>query len=58
MKRSNLAKAIYDLGKLAFGGVALAQIAKDKLETKTFVAGIAATIAAFIAAWLIDKEDQ
>ncbi len=57
MKRANLAKAIYDLGKLAFGVVVLAQVAKGPFHAWIFVAGCACTAAAFLAAWVIDKED-
>ncbi|RME85932.1 MAG: hypothetical protein D6771_02600 [Zetaproteobacteria bacterium] len=58
MKRANLAKAVYDLGKLSFGGVVLAQIAKGNLDPWIFGAGIASTIAAFVAAWIIDTDER
>ena len=58
MKRANLAKAIYDLGKLSFAALVLGPI----VSTESFhgwlvIGGIACTTMAFTSAWLLDQGD-
>ena len=59
MRRANLAKAIYDLGKLSFGALVLGPVVADgPFHAWVFAAGIACTTATFAAAWLLDKGES
>jgi len=56
-KRANLAKAVYDLGKLAFAALVLGPVmAIGVFHIWVFAAGCVFTATAFLVAWLLDKE--
>ena len=54
--RENLAKAIYDLGKLTFAALVVGQLVTPQgLQRVVFVLGVTFTILAFVIAVIIDK---
>jgi hypothetical protein len=55
-RRENLAKAIYDIGKLAFAALVLGQIiSRESFNAPIFIFGITFVLAAFIFAYTLDK---
>ena len=54
VKRANLAKMFYDMAKVAFAGLVVGGLMRS--STADFAAGIGATIALALTAWIIDKE--
>jgi len=55
-RRENLAKAIYDLGKLVFAVLALGPIVNPEVfNVSIVVVGVIITVALFIWAYLIDQ---
>jgi len=58
LRRANLAKAIYDLGKLAFAALVLSPImAVGSFHVWVFVSGVLFTGISFAFALWLDKED-
>jgi hypothetical protein len=56
-RRENLAKAIYDLGKLAFAALVLGQIiSQEDMNAPIFIFGITFVFATFIFAYTLDKD--
>jgi len=56
-RRASLAKAIYDLGKLAFAALVLGLVmAAGSFYVWVFVSGIVFTAVAFTLAWQLEKE--
>ena len=57
-KRENLAKAIYDIGKLVFAVLALGPIVSPAaFNIGIFSAGIIFTVIIFVSAYVIDRGD-
>ena len=55
-RRENLAKAIYDLGKLGFAVLALGPIVSPGVfNVAIFLAGIIFTALIFVSAYIIDR---
>ena len=58
MRRANLAKAIYDLGKLSFGALVLGPVVADgPFHAWVFAAGVLFTGISFGFALWLEKED-
>ena len=59
MRRANLAKAIYDLGKLSFGALVLGPVVADgPFHAWVLVIGCAFTATAFYTGWILEKESD
>jgi len=59
LRRANLAKAIYDLGKLAFAALVLGPVmAAGAFHVWVSVVGVLFTILAFGLAWRLEKEKR
>ena len=57
-KRENLAKAIYDIGKLVFAVLVLGPIVTpEAFSVAIFSAGIIFTVVTFVSAYVIDRGD-
>jgi len=53
--RENLAKAIYDLGKIAFAALVVGQlVTPEGLQRVVFVLGVAFTVLTFVIAAIVD----
>ncbi len=56
-QRASLAKAVYDLGKLAFAALVLGPVlASGSFHVWVFVLGVIFTSLSFSFAWWLDKE--
>jgi hypothetical protein len=53
-KRGNLAKALYDLGKLTFGALVLGQFISENQNYFVLIGGLGFTILVFLVAYKID----
>ena len=57
-RRENLAKGIYDLGKLVFAALVLGPIVTpEAFSIAIFSAGIIFTVVIFVSAYVIDRGD-
>lgn len=56
MKRERLAKAIYDMAKVAFGGLVIAPFVEHHATLAGAILGILGTVLLLVLAWLLDKE--
>ena len=55
-KLTNLAKSIYDVGKLTFGALVLGSlISQNPFEIKYFIGGLTLFIVCFAIAFIIDR---
>ncbi|MEW6740721.1 MAG: DUF6722 family protein [Nitrospirota bacterium] len=55
-QKENIAKYLFDISKLSFGGIVVGKIiAREELLSWVFIIGIAFSVATFILAVVIDK---
>ena len=57
-KYDNLAKAIYDIGKLVFTAIVVGQIISEKLDWKYILGGTIFTIISFYIAFKINQRHK
>ena len=58
-RRENLAKAIYDIGKLGFAVLVLGPIVNPQVfNVGVVIGGVVFTVLAFVIAFFVDRGDQ
>jgi len=55
-QRKELAKALYDVGKLSFSGLVLGQLIGKELIFRTFIFGLIFVAICFIIATILNRE--
>jgi len=58
MKRANLAKAVYDMAKVSFAGLAIGPLLSGQGSVLEVASGALATVLLLTCAWLLDKEES
>ncbi len=56
-QRKELAKALYDVGKLTLTGLVLGQLIGKTLAISTFILGLMSFIVCFVIATILNKEE-
>lgn len=57
-KRTNLAKALYDIGKLTFAALVIGQFIAENQNYFVLVGGLVFTIFVFVVAYKVDGRGQ
>ncbi len=57
-KRENLAKALYDLGKLVFAAFGIGYFINTKIKFIIFILGMLFTIVMFVIGYIVDAPDN